>query len=428
MRHHDQSPMLALTAVRPRVSWGWKAAALGLAGLLAVPSLAAARTLTVGPTGQYALPSQAAAAAVNGDTVEIQAGDYGADTTVWKQNDLVIRAVGGPVVLVGGASLAQGKGIWLTTGNNVIISGINFSKAAVRDRNGAGIRHEGGDLRIIGCVFHDNENGLLATSRAGANILIESSEFYANGYGDGRSHNIYISTAARFVMRYSASYGAKVGHQIKTRAAANEIAYNFLADGANGTASYTIDLSNGGDSLVIGNVMQKSAKASNGTFVMYAAEGQKFAGSRLTAIHNTLVNNRSAGGFFANRDTTTSAVLSNNFMVGQGTAVSGPAELAGNLQLRSAGLREKATGLLKALDGQAAAATPGLTVTDGDPGFVNADVLDFRLTSISPAVDAGAVLPAALIPTAEYLSPLLGRARVQIGAADVGAYEYRPAQ
>ena len=43
------------------------------------------------------------------------------------------------------------------------------------------------------CYFHDNQDGILANAVVGSSILIEYSEFYKNGAGDGQSHNMYIN-------------------------------------------------------------------------------------------------------------------------------------------------------------------------------------------------------------------------------------------
>ena len=57
---------------------------------------------------------------------------------------------------------AEGKAIWVIKGNNTRVANIEFSGAKVRDKNGAGIRQEGINLTVMGCYFHDNENGILA--------------------------------------------------------------------------------------------------------------------------------------------------------------------------------------------------------------------------------------------------------------------------
>lgn len=52
-------------------------------------------------------PSAAAQIAQDGDTIEIEAGVYARDAAVWKQNDLMIRGVGGRAHLRAGGAHAD---------------------------------------------------------------------------------------------------------------------------------------------------------------------------------------------------------------------------------------------------------------------------------------------------------------------------------
>ena len=58
---------------------------------------------------------------------------------------------------------------------------------------------------------------------------------------------------------------------MKTRALANYILYNRISDEDDGTASYEIDIPDGGTSVVLGNVIQQGPKTGNGTIVSYGA-------------------------------------------------------------------------------------------------------------------------------------------------------------
>src|SRR4051812_47918353 len=85
---------------------------LTLALVLLAPAAASAavsgRTLQVGPSRTYQKPSQAAAAALDGDTIEIDAGLYTGDVCAWYRNDLVIRGVGGFAHLDAAGQSSQG--------------------------------------------------------------------------------------------------------------------------------------------------------------------------------------------------------------------------------------------------------------------------------------------------------------------------------
>ena len=112
------------------------------------------------------------------------------------------------------------------------------------DKNGAGIRMQGTNLTITHCYFHDNENGILAGDNPLSDILIEYSVFSDNGFGDGLSHNMYINRIQSFILRYSYSHNAIVGHTVKSRAQNTSILFNRIMDENNGNASFLIDIPN----------------------------------------------------------------------------------------------------------------------------------------------------------------------------------------
>src|SRR4030095_12344236 len=74
---------------------------------------ALAATLTVGPGRQFERVSDAAAVARDGDEIEIAAGTYARDVTVWTQTRLLIRGVGGRPVMDARGTVAEGKAIWV---------------------------------------------------------------------------------------------------------------------------------------------------------------------------------------------------------------------------------------------------------------------------------------------------------------------------
>lgn len=361
------------------------------------------RLLSVGPGREIELPSEAARVARDGDVIEIDAAEYFGDVAVWRANDLTLRGVGGIARLDAGGRSAQGKAIWVIKGDNVLVENIEFSNAAVPDRNGAGIRIEGANLIVRNSIFRDNENGILGGGKQpDSSILIENSEFSGNGYGDGQSHGIYIGTPIkRLTFRYNYVHHSKVGHQVKSLARENFILYNKLVDEESGTSSYAIDLPRGGFAVVMGNVLQQGRSTENSALVHFASAVAR-PGAALYLVNNTVVNERHAGVFLRNRSPVEARLL-NNVLVGNIELLAGRGTGLGNIRLDLA-------------------------------DFVDPGAYDFRLRSRAAAIDAaanpGEVAGSSLrlTPSDEYVHPRASRKRPQVGRLDAGAFEFQPAE
>jgi len=372
--------------------------------------------IRVGPGRVYTTVKAAADVAKDGDVIEIDAGTYQDDISVWRQNNITLRGVGGRAHMeaknlidyISGNDQANGKGIWVIQGSNVTIENIEFSGASVPDQNGAGIRAESsGDLSICNSVFHDNENGLLGD--ANGTLLIEHSEFDHNGFGDGYTHNIYVGGANKFILRYSYSHDARIGHNVKTRASENHILYNRIMDEDTGSSSYDIDVPNGGLTYIIGNLIQQGIYSDNQyTIVSYGAEGVKSGRiNNLYMINNTLVNDYGSGGFLyinpGSASSPVTALVMNNLFIGNGTTVAD----SGGVATTTNNLATTDTGLL-----------------------VDVSNYDYHLTDATGARDAGAVPGKGdgvdLAPELQYVHPRQYQSRPQDGTIDIGAYEYTP--
>ena len=258
------------------------------------------KVIKVGPGQSIRLISTAASLAQDGDTIEIDAGDYTGDVAIWKQNNLTIRGVGGQskrVRLVAAGASAEKKAIWVVRGNRITVENIEFTGARVPDRNGAGIRLEKGHLIVRNCRFIDNENGILSGG-GNLDLEIEDSEFGHNGTGDGYSHNLYVGAIRTLRVTGSYFHHAKAGHLLKSRAAENHILYNRLTDETDGRASYELEFPNGGIAYVIGNIIEQSQTTENPNMISFGAEGYKHPVNALYLINNTLVDKRVDSGFF----------------------------------------------------------------------------------------------------------------------------------
>jgi len=372
-----------------------------------VPALAGADTLEVGPGQPFAKPCDAIAAAHAGDRIEVDAaGNYDGDTCEWSTDNLTVVGIHGRAKIdLTGVTPAGEKGIFTVDAPNATIQSFELSGAAISaadGNNGAGIRHGGTNLTVIDCYLHDDQDGILgapATAGTGS-IVIEASEFANNGAGDGFSHNMYLGDYGSVTLLGSYSHGAKLGHLVKSRGYVNLVLYNRITDEAGTTASYEIDLPNGGTSYVIGNFIEQSAASQNPTIVSSGEEGATNPDQHFFFINNTVVNDL-ASGTFVSLAAGTTALLENNIFHGAGTVTS----LASATQ------------------------TTNWTDAQGDPMLANPAAYDYHLQPGSPCIDTG-TLPGtglgsqSLVPTDEYVQPLMLEGRIVAGAAiDIGADE-----
>lgn len=346
------------------------------------PSLAndQPRLIQVGPQRALRSLAEAARQARDGDTIEVDAGDYAGDVAVWTRDDLTIRGVGGRVRLLANGAVAEGKGIWVVRGGALLVEHLDFVGARVAELNGAGIRFEKGRLTVRDCRFIDNENGILTGSDKNAELDIEDSEFGNNGAGDGYSHNLYVGAIGRLKVTGSYFHHARGGHLLKSRAAENVIFYNRLTDEPGGQASYELEFANGGIAYVVGNLIEQGAQTQNPHLISYGAEGYRWPRNELYLAHNTLIDDRPAGGVFLRVAPGAGQVrLVNNLLLGAGRFEPAEnAEAAGNLRL-----------------------------TAGD--FVAPQRQDYRLRKsvrlAGKLAEAGTANGVSLVPTREYLHP-----------------------
>ena len=372
--------------------------------LLAAVGNAAADTLKVGPGAKYAQPSQAFAAARDGDVIEIAAGTYHGDVATIRANKLTIRGLGQDRVQIPAAGRnAGGKAIWITAGAGLTIENIAFSGARVPDRNGAGIRAEGPDLTLRNCRFYDCEDGILGGN---GTMVIERCEFaHCGPVAQPATHSLYIGeNCTKLVFRYNYSTDVIQGHLLKSRAKESWVLYNRLTD-ESGTGSAVADFPNGGYVVMVGNILQKGPKAQNTRVIAYGMEGLRHERNALFVVHNTMVyENSRAGAFFVNVQKVPDAfvpVLRNNLCVGKIPLTNSPRpDAGGNLVL------------------------PTLAAA----GFVDPAKYDYRLRPGSPAIaqglDPGRAGTFDLTPADEYLHPCRAAPRPPAAPPDVGALAF----
>ena len=251
---------------------------------------AQAETIIVGPDGKPNSLREAVRQAKDGDVIDLLAGDYRGEVVVIEQRQLMLRGVGKRPVLQAEGKVAEGKGILVVRDGEVTVENLEFRGVRAPDGNGAGIRFEKGRLKVERCAFFDNENGILTNNDPAAQLEIVDSEFgLAPRISGGLHHLLYVGKIARVSITGSRFYGGYEGHLIKSRARESRLSYNLIYDGPEGSASYEVDLPNGGLATLVGNVIGQSANSQNPVMVAYGAEGRGWDRNALYLSHNTLI-------------------------------------------------------------------------------------------------------------------------------------------
>jgi hypothetical protein len=305
-----------------------------LAGLSLPAAGAAGRTLRVGEGEAFSRLAAAVAAARDGDTILIRAGTY-QDDFAEIHHRLTIRGVGGMARLLATQPIPNGKAILVTRGD-VTVEHLELAGARVPSGNGAGIRYEGGRLVVSHCYFHDNQDGILGGIDPSGSISVTASEFADNGTGDGFTHAVYVGHIREFRITDSYLHDTRIGHHIKSRADETVIRHNRIFDQA-GTASYGIDLPNGGVGLISRNVIAKSAASDNKALIHFGGESPTYPATRLRIEENDLISRHPQGVGLRNQ-TAEVAVLAENLLFGLRQLHSGPAREEDNTPLAAAPL------------------------------------------------------------------------------------------
>jgi Right handed beta helix region len=248
------------------------------------------RELRVCPAGQsrpecrYHGLEDALAAARPGDRVVLAPGVHQEGAAIGTPG-LVLR--GEPGAHLRGHAI-EGKAALVVKADGVVIEGIECSGIAVPDGNGACIRIEGDDLTVRNVHFHDNQEGILS-GPGGGMLVVEASLLERNGFG-GLAHGIYVGrNVETFVFRANRVLATTgTGHGVKSRAQRTIIEHNVIA-GLDGQDSRAIDVPNGGEVVIRGNVLEKGPNSANAEMIGLALEGDLHDTSETLIENNLLV-------------------------------------------------------------------------------------------------------------------------------------------
>ncbi len=351
----------------------------------------------------YALPSQAAAAAQDGDQILISgSGNYIGDVAHWTQNNLTIEGVNGRPVLDASGKSTNGQALWLFSGSNLVIKNLEFKNCT----QGSGIlinSQAAGSVLVQSCYIHDNQTGLLVGDNAASDVALTNCEFNQNGSTTNLAHNVDVRQVRSLNMQGCWSHNAVLGDDLSSKASINYILYNRIGD--DNAASQTaceIALPNGGSSFIIGNSIYKNSGSSNSQSVEYIVPGNALnASQNLYVINNTFAT-AAKHAIFLTANASPNVVLKDNLFLGSGTI----------LNSKSPKVSE----------------SNNLSATSS--WFTNAAAYDFHLASKSPAIGAGTPQGSSagisLAPVYQFWLDSTGRpgviARASRDVLDTGAY------
>jgi len=293
---------------------------------LALP--AAAATLEVGPDKPLKQPSEAAAAAQDGDHILIAPGEY-FDCAVWKANKLVIEGTGKPEDTVITDKTCNGKGLFLTDGEDITIRNLTLTRARVPDGNAAGIRMEANNLTVEHVHFINNQNGILTNIGVKGSLTVRDSEFTRNGAcSPACAHGIYANDLDLLHVERSKFFETRQAHHIKSRARRTEVIDSDLQDGPNGSSSYQIEAPNGGSVVVRGCTIEKGHKSENHTgAIVIGMEGVTQPTREITVENNNFRVDGGYPSFLVVNQTATEAMLKGNKLSGSAQALHGDGEV-----------------------------------------------------------------------------------------------------
>jgi len=256
------------------------AAAIALAAVPAAMSFAQSgeqAPYTVVESGRSYDSLQQAIDAIGGGrgTIRFASLRFG-DCAVQTQGEITYQAeVPGQSILDGVA--CEGKAALVLRGRAAHIEGLTFANIRVSDKNGAGIRLEGGDLTVSQSWFRDSEQGILTGDNPGGSIRIDKTTFTRLGTceGSGCAHSIYIGNYGSLSVTRSRFEAGTGGHYAKSRAARITVADCSFDDSRGRATNYMIDLADGATGSITGNwFVQGRDKENYSAFIAVAAERQ----------------------------------------------------------------------------------------------------------------------------------------------------------
>jgi hypothetical protein len=259
----------------------------------------------------------------SGDTILVKPGDYHITMNERSLHDIKIDH---SLTIMGDGGRANfyadqvkiAKGIFnlvLSADDTVNFDNIGFLKAHSSSWNGAGIRHNGGDLNVTNSYFADCDMGILSVTRDASkrgDVTVTNSEFNQLGFEKTHAHALYV-LANNFTVENNYIHDTIIGHHVKS-VSANTIVRNNILDDGMGTSSYAVDVGAGGDLLISGNTITQGINGDNKKIFSYQAKRFDGTPGKIVIEDNHIINlNEAPQASRVLKNTTDSAAeISNN--------------------------------------------------------------------------------------------------------------------
>lgn len=266
---------------------------------------AGANVLSVGPNKAFAKVSDALHVAGDGDVIEADSGVYEDDFAII---DRSVKIVGknGRAHFYAKSDSFKGKANFITYKADVTFENVEFSGNKVGDRNGAGIRFEGGKLTVRNSYFHNNQVGILGGNWPDGVVTIENTEFGNNGHFlGGNPHTLNLGIIKELNVRKSYFHDSHNGHNIRSMADTLNVTDSFFADGSANT-SFNIEVARALNSNITGNTFVQGELGENTHMVLNTATVSS------VISNNFFVNASSKGVSAVNSASNTSISLNGN--------------------------------------------------------------------------------------------------------------------
>lgn len=239
---------------------------------------------------QYSSLQAAAARITDNSHLKIGSGVYRSPLLI-RHHNVVIEGIGHVVFE---AAAVAGKGFILAVGDNLTVKNIECRYIRVASKNGVCIRLEGRGLNLEHVYFHSSEGALLETAKQHGYINISNSRF-ENLAQDARSHSIYLNSASLYLQN-SSILANRHQHSLKSRGPLTIIENSIIAE-LSAPGSRLIDLSNGGELIIKGSLLQQGPNAVNNQAIGFGLEGLKYQTNQISITDSLVLLERQRSNF-----------------------------------------------------------------------------------------------------------------------------------